>query len=572
MMAAKSSGRRLQDGLRHLAYDNPFYNLSLGGKRMPALSAVPPDLWPGNVERGAAMVAGTFTFTGQAHIPEGEPLEERYWFPKGAGPIWHKGMQQFGWLRDLRAVGGDEARRLARNLVIGWLEWNALWNDLTWTPELLGPRIANWIGAHDFFWASADEGFRYCVLDSLARQTRHLARLGPNQVDGESCLMAAKGLAYGSLCVTDGEACRAQAVNLLARSLPQQVLADGGHGARCPSKHLHVLRTLIDIRLALRAAKAEIPASLGQAIDRMAPVLRSFRHGDGGLALFNGGWEEEPDLVEAVLTQSDGRSRPLRNLPHTKFQRLVGGRSVLLMDVGEPPPPGLDQQAHAGMLSFELSVGRDRIIVNCGADRSGDPDWHAALAGTAAHSTLIIADTNSAVVLDEGGIGRRPTLVACERVDLDDATMVVARHNGYAAPFRFVHRRRLWLSETGLDLRGEDMVEPVREGRAEKRRFAIRFHLHPQVQASLAGPTGPAILELPDGAVWSFTAPGHAVVLADSIYAGTGERPVPSAQIIVAGEVAPSGATVKWALIREDSPAESVSDAEEEADDHPEQA
>ena len=193
MIAARKSPSRLHEGLRNLAYDNPFYNLSLGGRRLTTLTAMPPDPWPGSTETGAALLAGEFRFAGQVHTPQGTPLEERFWYPRGAGRAWHQGLQSFGWLRDLRAVGGDEARRLARNLVIGWLEWNALWTDLTWTPELLGPRIAHWIGAHDFFWASADEGFRYCVLDSLARQTRHLAHLAAGTLAPEHLLPAAKG-------------------------------------------------------------------------------------------------------------------------------------------------------------------------------------------------------------------------------------------------------------------------------------------------------------------------------------------------------------------------------------------
>ncbi len=45
------------------------------------------------------------------------------------------------------------------------------------------------------------------------------------------------------------------------------------------------------------------PAELVAAIDRMAPMLRFFRHGDGGLALFNGTWEGDRRMIDLVLAR-----------------------------------------------------------------------------------------------------------------------------------------------------------------------------------------------------------------------------------------------------------------------------
>ncbi len=548
MSQSRNSVGRVNEGLRAFTYGNPLYNLSLSGRRLTALEAIPPDPWPGDPEAGAAIMEGLFSFAGQSYRLDGRPLEERYWFPKGAGPAWHHGLHGFEWLRDLRAVGGDEARRLARSLVIGWLEWNALWTDITWTADLLGPRIANWVGTHDFFWVSADEGFRYCMFDSLARQTRHLARLLPGTLHGLDLLLAAKGLAYGSLCLTDGERYRSQAVKLLVSSLPKQILPDGGHVERNPNVQLNYLRHLIDLRSALRVTKSQVPDVLNHAIERMTPMLRLFRHGDGGLAVFNGSHESNAGMVEAVLTQAESRGRPLRNATFAGFQRLVGGRTVVIVDSGAPAQTGNDLRAHAGTLSFEVSVGRDRLIVNCGAHPSQMGPWRQALAATAAHSTLTLAETNSTEILDEGGLGRRPGHVSCERVDLDGATMVVTGHNGYARTLGFLHKRRLWLSEEGDDLRGEDLLEPAIGAKPEMRPFVLRFHLHPSVDATVFEPGDVVQLTLPSGGTWYFTAPGHPLEVLESVYFGRGDEAVPTTQIAMAGETPPGGQTVKWAL------------------------
>ena len=148
---------------------------------------------------------------------------------------------------------------------------------------------------------------------------------------------------------------------------------------------------------------------------------------------------------------------------------------MLIADVGAPAPPGQDRMAHAGTLSFELSFGRERLIVNCGAAPIGVAAWTDAARATAAHSTLTIADTSSSE-LKPGGLGRRPEHVTVERQEANGAHWLEASQDGWRRPFGAVHRRRLYLSpKAARDIRGEDVIEAA--GAAAI--YAIRFHLHP---------------------------------------------------------------------------------------------
>ncbi|CAO3416154.1 heparinase II/III family protein [Azospirillum doebereinerae] len=540
---------RLRGGMARLAYGNPLYSLMLGGRSPGALAVIPPDPWPGDSGDGSALLAGVLRFAGQsiAIDPAGEPS----WRPHGAGPGWLRALHGFDWMRDLRAVGGDMARRRSRVLVWSWLDHNGGWSAQSWSPDVLGARVANWIGLHDFYCASADDEFRARVFESLARQVRHLARVLPAALDGERLVVALKGLVYGGFCLPDHEKAGYEALRLLDRELPRQILPDGGHVERNPSVQMRVLRDLIDMRAVLRVARVEVPESLQHAIDRMTPTLRFFRHADGGLALFNGGREEDTALVDTVLAQADARGRPLKSAPHSGFERLIAGRTLALLDTGSPPPSGLDRTAHAGTLSMEVSVGKERLIVNCGSHPSQRGRWRAALAGSAAHSTVVIADTNSAEVLENGGLGRRPSHVGCERQESDGAVLVVATHNGYSKGFGFLHRRRVYLADNGEDLRGEDILEPVIGATPSDQPFAIRFHLHPQVEPLLIQGGAQVELRLPSGNVWRMRATGAVLELAESIYMGSGDEPRRTSQIVMQGQSSPEGITVKWALRRE---------------------
>ncbi len=550
MVEGRISVGDITEGLRSLAFGNPLYSLSLGRRGPTRLAAVPPDPWPGDAERGAALCAGEYRFAGRTLVSD-VPL----WLPVGVGETFLADLHGFDWLRDLRAVGGDAARRQARLLVGSWIDRHDAWHPLIWRADVLGLRIANWLGAHDFFCASADDRFRARAFASLSRQLRHLARTLPGRLDGAPLLVALKGLFYGMLCLPGTDARLEPAHRLLADALKAQILPDGGHVQRSPAIQLELLRHLVDLRAVMRAAKAEVPEPLQHAIDRMAPALRFFRHGDGGLALFNGTREGEPVLVDTALAQADAPGRPLKSARHCGFERIQAGRTLILMDVGAPPPPGVDFGAHAGTLSFELSVGRERLIVNCGTMAGLEPspngaqaDWGLALRGTAAHSTLTVDDTNSSEAVTEGGLRRRPVKVAVERQEEDGAVLVEASHDGYRRPFGLTHHRRLFVTVGGDDIRGEDRLEG-----GGGRPFAVRFHLHPSVQVSAVQGGAAALLRLGGGGGWRLRASGGSLDIEESVYCGVEGDMRRSSQVVISGrtESDDTQTTVKWGLRRE---------------------
>ena len=72
-----------------------------------------------------------------------------------------------------------------------------------------------------------------------------------------------------------------------------------------------------------------------------------------------------------------------------------------------------------------MSVGRERLIVNCGAFPAGPAEWRDATRATAAHSTLVIADISSSEIKPIA-LGRRPYVVEVQRQEAGQ------RQAGYA--------------------------------------------------------------------------------------------------------------------------------------------
>ena len=529
----------VQRRLMGMVFATPLYGPTLLRRRPARLSAAPPDPWPGNPERGAAITQGVYSFAGRTVRPEGSPWDET-----GVEDDWRDCLHGFAWLRDLRALGGDPARRHARTLAEDWLVRHRRWSQVAWRADIAGRRLVSWTSHYELFFSSAPDPFRGQLLASAARQARHLGRTAGREVDGMARLDAIKGLLYAGLCIPGELPLLARAIRLLGTELPRQIAADGGHLERSPAVQLRLLRDLVDMRAAMSAGRQDIPDALSQAIERAASLLRVFRHGDGGLALFNDSGEGDAAGVDLALSQANVRRRMPSRAPDTGFERLAAGKLLAIVDTGPPPPTG---HAHAGTLSLEVDFGKERLIVNCGPAARAGPDWRDAARATAAHSTLTIEDTNSS---DRDG---RSPKVHVERQESDRSIWLTASHNGYAAPFGLVHHRRLYMAAKGDELRGEDKLVPTddaRSGAPENRAFAVRLHLHPDVRASLVQDGAAVLLRLAGGTGWRLRAGGAKLDLAESIYFGRGGAKR-TQQVVLSGRTAGDGATVKWALRRE---------------------
>jgi uncharacterized heparinase superfamily protein len=537
---ARITPRSLLHAIARVWFNGLFYYRTLAGRRPRQLTFTALNPWPGDAKRGAELLRGEFCFAGHVETAPGA-----LWRPRTAPTEWLTSLHSFEWLADLHAVGSDAARARARELIESWIETESRWRPIAWRPDVVAERLINWLGHAEFLFAGAEGELATRWLDHVARQGRHLRRLAPLLDPGVERLLVAKALIYAGICLQIEAKRLAKWMAMLAAEIDAQVAGDGGHISRSPAVHFAVFRQLVDLRIALREARAEIPVELQNAIDRMAPMVRFYRHGDGGLALFNDTNEGENWLIDVVLTQAEARGKPLETAPHTGYERIAINRTLVLMDTGPIPPAGADSHAHAGALSFEMSVGKHRMVVNCGAHAGAHRDWKAVQRTTAAHSTLTIDDINSAELLPGAIVGARPRLVGAQRRDSDGNVWIDGEIVGYAGFSRLVHRRRLYLAANGGDLRGEDSVEG-----AGRRKFAVRFHLHPTVTASLAQDGESVLLRLGDGVGWRFRASGGATGLQESVYLGIGGETRRTEQIVVSSAALDGAAQVKWAFTR----------------------
>src|SRR4029450_1013680 len=108
------------------------------------------------------------------------------------------------------------------------------------------------------------------------------------------------------------------ATKRLAEELERQILPDGGHISRNPGALIELLVDLLPLRTAFTARNIPPPAALLNAVDRMMPMLRFFRHGDGNFAPFNGMGPTPTDVLTTILAYDDRRRAPPENATHSR--------------------------------------------------------------------------------------------------------------------------------------------------------------------------------------------------------------------------------------------------------------
>jgi uncharacterized heparinase superfamily protein len=478
---------------------------------------------------------------------------------------WGEALYGFGWLRHLRAADTALARANARALVREFLARGRDVPPLARQTHVAARRLIAFLTQSPLLLEGADHAFYRRFMRSLGRTIRYLERDMRGAATPHARLLAATALCYAGLCCDRFDGLLRRATRHLISELDQQILPDGGHVSRNPRVLVDLLLDLLPLRQIYASRGLEPPKALVGAIDRMLPMLRLFRHGDGTLAHFNGMGVTAAHHLATILIYDDARAQPMHRAPHSGYERLQAGNSIVIADVGPAPPVNQSREAHAGCLSFELSSGAHRIVVNCGTSRASQGSAGFLSRATAAHSTATIAETSSCRFLTPAGssgdrwtahwlqrrlgavVLRGPATGASERSETGEGIHLKARHDGYAAAFGLVHERRWRLDAGGDVLEGEDAFIPAGES-ASPRDVAVRFHLHPAVRVSeVEG--GSLRLVLPDGETWTFEAGPIAFRIEESVYFPTTDRPRRTEQIVLAFNTR-QAETVRWRFAR----------------------
>lgn len=476
---------------------------------------------------------------------------------------WAHELHGFNWLRHLRVAANDEdAQEAAQAFVLSWLELSKA-SPVAFEPQVVARRIISWISHADLLLEGSSARTYTLTADSLGAEIQLLAATRNTAPSGPSRLLCLIALLFASLCVAGHDRRHARLEKAFLAELDHQVLPDGGHASRNPSIVIDLLLDLLPLRQCYVARHIALPDTLLDAIGRMIAYLKFMRRGDGALARFNGTGRTEVDALATVLgyeEQEDpetGEKEPEAEFdprPGSGYQRLQRETTIVLVDVGPPPPLAFSGQAHAGCLSFELSYGAQPLLVNVGAPAATQEASWAMARATVSHNTLCLNNTSSSRLVSLDGTQAPPALqlpdeVLSSLVERDGSLILEAWHDGYLGPFRLLHARCLVLSQDGERLDGVDRLEPP-SGVLRTRQdlpFSIHFHVPSEAICHLGHIPETAEIQIEPHSHWRLTAAGARLSVEASTDLAHLSSPRRSMQIVLRG-ACPGETTVTWSL------------------------
>ena len=509
LFAGAARGSRAEPRVR---YSQPF----LPG--LPALGRQLVHEARATLERAEAVRGRRFTYLGRT---VGFPGRID-WEPQGLSDAWRIA---FNGLDELMPLGvaaalaqNPEARRrwydVAAALLREWLAAASPDEGVAWCPAALARRIPNLIHFYVLFTAElrTDPRQRGVFLESLYEQATALAAAVPTQPADHHLVAAGRALFFAGRFF-DGMEARGwleTGTKVLWDQLRAQVHEDGGHRERIPAIHAQVLGDYVEIVAFLLAANDDVPIWARKRIKGMADFLTRVVHPDGEAAAFHamgpGLTRPVPELLAAtaialhepglalpgelpgvwpLLILGDAGRRAHAHLPRrreapepralrrTDFYVLPGeGGDVMILDGGTPPADGA-----GGALSYELSIGGERLIVNPGTAGEEAAPWPAYYRATRAHN---VATVDGA----EQFTGTRPPAVSdVQWVVRDGMIYFSGTHDGFAhltLDLRLRHRRRVFCLPGRVWLVCDELLG---SGEWDAESFV---HFHPEVTVTAA--------------------------------------------------------------------------------------
>ena len=333
--------------------------------------------------------------------------------------------------------------------------------------------------------------------------------------------------------------------------------------SRNPEELLEIFTYLVWVAHGLHDADWTPSQAHIEAINRIAPTLRHLRHTNGSLCRFNGSLGKYSGELDRYLFLSGNKKKTTKILK-MGYARLEGGRTSIIQDAGRLPNLFQSNLAHASVLGFELTHGRQPLIVNCGSGANFGLDWRKAGRATQSHSTFCIKGQSSAKLTRSLSynskltdfLSQGPTEVVTSKSKVIGGTELTVSHDAYASRFSVNLERKLELSDNGEILIGNDQIDLLssrdrsKEISSHDLEYEIRFQFHPEVTVQILDNDVVQINSKYAGA-WILEALNLTPSIQPSYYFSEGNSsPIPTKQVVFSTKFNDFLKQVRWSFVK----------------------
>ena len=350
---------------------------------------------------------------------------------------------------DLSAAEESELLHRAIEIALSWCDQSPTGREVGWHPFLLSLRIVNWLkflvqNANRAVEAGYETQIKE-ILISLRIQVLSLESRLERELLANHLLKNAKALVFAGTLLEAPESVRWRGLGqrLLREQIAEQILSDGGHIERSPMYHAWVLDDMLDIRNLFASCPPDAPecaSELSNCIERMTRYLGQIIHPDGEIPLLNdsqlGVTRPTAQILEqagAYEVKTGPRGTEVQIFKDTGYAviRDLSSQSFLIFDCGPLGPDYQPGHGHSDVLSYELTLHGQRVIVDTGVSSyQPSPERHYERS-TAAHNTIRVDGSEQAEIWGNFRVGRRPSVSRIRHGQFTNVRFLQGAHFGY---------------------------------------------------------------------------------------------------------------------------------------------
>lgn len=475
----------------------------------------------------------------------------------------YEDLHGFTWLDDLAARGDNAAIEIAQKWIFSWIEKYGSGSGAGWTPNLTGKRLVRLIHHEEIILHELPEKKISTYFRFIYKQANFLSKRFYKTHEINMNFEAIVGLIYCGLYVEGFDSFITVATEYLSRECRDKIDEDGGILSRNPEELLEIFTYLVWVAHGLHDANWTPSQAHIDAINRIAPTLRHLRHTNGDLCRFNGSLGKYSGELDRYLFLSGNKKKTTKILK-MGYARLEGGRTSIIQDAGRLPNLFQSNLAHASVLGFELTHGRQPLIVNCGSGANFGLDWRKAGRATQSHSTFCIKGQSSAKLTRSLSynskltdfLSKGPTEVVTNKSKVTGGTELTVSHDAYASKFSVNLERKLELSDNGEILIGNDQIDLLsirdrsKELSSHDLEYEIRFQFHPEVTVQILDGDVVKVNSQYAGA-WILEALNLTPSIQPSYYFSEGNSsPIPTKQVVFSTKFNDFLKQVRWSFVK----------------------